>query len=252
MSTSSTIASPRGPVWPVWKGSTQTAKVWRPINRKAAIRLFHRARDLDRRTHQSGRHGGIVGHAALQVLHTLVFDFLNFRTGRLDPGYDAIAEKANLARSTIAVALKRLAGLGILTWERRCSPSTDDAGRFRLQQETNAYTLHPEHAWQQVAVPASSPSPAPSPTTDELGFPTTHQSRADLTAAWQLVRDQDSPKLLEDRAALLELERGDMLAQSKARFLRRLADERRRKEQKPDALTAAVHRLSVLFSRRPQ
>lgn len=250
MSASSSIASPRGPVWPVWKGSTQGAKPWCPIDRKAAIRLFHRARDLDRRTHQPGRHGGAVGHAALQVLHALVFDFLHFRTGRLDPGYDAIARKANLARSTVAVAIKRLASLGILSWERRCSPSADEAGRFRLQQETNAYTLHPEGAWQQAE--ASDGRPAPTPARDELGFPTPHLSRTDLADAWQRVQDEDTPKVLDDRAAHLELERGDMLAQSKARFLRHLAEERRRKEQRPDALMAAVHRLGLLFSRKPQ
>jgi hypothetical protein len=32
----------------------------------------------------------------LAVLHALVFDFLNHRTGRLDPSYAAIAAKAVL------------------------------------------------------------------------------------------------------------------------------------------------------------
>ena len=50
--------------------------------KKAAVRLWHRARDFDRGTHQPGRHGGAVGHTALQVLHALIFDFLNHRTGR--------------------------------------------------------------------------------------------------------------------------------------------------------------------------
>ena len=52
--------------------------------KKAAVRLWHRARDFDRQSHIEGRHGGVVGPAALQVLHTLIFDFLNFRSGRLD------------------------------------------------------------------------------------------------------------------------------------------------------------------------
>ena len=59
--------------------------------KKAAVRLWHRARDFDRGTHQPGRHGGAVGPTALQVLHALIFDFLNHRTGRLDPSYQAIA-----------------------------------------------------------------------------------------------------------------------------------------------------------------
>lgn len=251
MSMSSTIASPRGPVWPVWKGSTQGAKSWKSIDRKAASRLFHRARDLDKRTHQPGRHGGVVGHAALQVLHALIFDFLNFRTGRLDPGYDAIAAKANLARSTIAVALKKLASLGILSWERRCSPATDEVGRFQLKQETNAYTLHPESQWHGAEV-RNEAAPSPSVHPDALGFPAPHQSRLDLADAWQLVDDRTPAETLEARAAVLELDHAHMLAASKARFLRQLADEKRRKEEKRDPLSAAVHRLGLFLSRRPQ
>lgn len=246
MSITSTIASPRGPIWPVWKGSTQSAKLWRPVDRKAAARLFHRARDLDKRTHEPGRHGGVVGHAALQVLHALIFDFLNFRTGRLDPGYDAIAGKSNLARSTIAVALKRLADLGILSWERRCSPSTDQNGRFQLRQETNAYTLHPETEWKAAASHAD-PTPAPAPNPEVLGFPPLHQSRVDLAEAWKPADAHASAESMEASAATLELDRADSLAQSKARFLRRLAEERRR-----NPIAAAIHRLGLHLSRRPQ
>ena len=39
----------------------------------------------DRGTHQPGRHGGAVGPTALQVLHALIFDFLNHRTGEGRP-----------------------------------------------------------------------------------------------------------------------------------------------------------------------
>ena len=40
--------------------------------------------------------GGALGNSALQVLHALIFDFLNYRSGRLDPSYAAIAHKANV------------------------------------------------------------------------------------------------------------------------------------------------------------
>ncbi len=43
----------------------------------------YRVRNFDRRTHQPGRHGGAVGHSGLQVLHALIFDFLNDRTSGL-------------------------------------------------------------------------------------------------------------------------------------------------------------------------
>jgi hypothetical protein len=72
------------------------------------------------RTSPAG-HGGSVGHTALQVLHSLIFDFLNHRTGRLDPSYAAIAHKADVCVRTVAAALKRLRELGILNWVRRCT-----------------------------------------------------------------------------------------------------------------------------------
>jgi hypothetical protein len=53
------------------------------------------------------------------VLHALVFDFLNFATGRLDPSYVAIARKTNVCERTVATALARLRELGILNWVRR-------------------------------------------------------------------------------------------------------------------------------------
>ena len=64
--------------WPVWSDSTTAPVRFAPLAKKAAVRLWHRARDFDRTTRQPGRHGGALGHAGLQVLHTLVFDFLNF------------------------------------------------------------------------------------------------------------------------------------------------------------------------------
>ena len=83
--------------WPVWRDSTTDLVKFIAMPKKAAIKLWHRARDFDRGTHQPGRHGGSVGHTALQVLHSLIFDFLNHSTGRLDPSYAAIARKAGVS-----------------------------------------------------------------------------------------------------------------------------------------------------------
>jgi hypothetical protein len=120
--------------WPVWSGSVANPVQFVAMPKKAAIRLWHRARDFDRGTHQPGRHGGAVGPTALQVLHALIFDFLNHRTGRLDPSYQAIALKAGVCVRTVATALARLRELGILDWVRRCAESWRD-GRFVLEQE---------------------------------------------------------------------------------------------------------------------
>ena len=127
--------------WPVWTGSTTTPVRFAPLAKKAAVRLWHRARDFDRGTHQPGHHGGAVGHTGLAVLHALIFDFLNFRSGRLDPSYAAIAQKAGVCVRTVASALARLKALGILNWVRRCAERRDADGRFVLEQETNAYAV---------------------------------------------------------------------------------------------------------------
>ena len=124
--------------------------------KKAAVRLWHRARDFDRGTHQPGHHGGAVGHTALAVLHALIFDFLNHRTGRLDPSYAAIAAKAGVCVRTVATALERLRELGILNWVRRCAESWRD-GRFVLEQETNAYAVLPESQWRGYRPPPEPP-----------------------------------------------------------------------------------------------
>ena len=157
------LEAPTRAPWPVWAGSVATPIRFAPMARKAAVRLWHRARGFDSVTHQPGRHGGAVGHAALQVLHSLIFDFLNHRTGRLDPSYAAIARKAGVCVRTVASALKRLRELGILDWVRRCAETWRD-GRFVLEQETNAYGLQPESQWRGYRAPPEPPA-APWPDT---------------------------------------------------------------------------------------
>lgn len=153
------LEAPTKAPWPVWTGSVANPVRFAPMAKKAAVRLWHRARDFDRGTHQPGRHGGAVGHTALQVLHALIFDFLNHRTGRLDPSYAAIAAKAGVCVRTVATALARLRELGILNWARRCAERWHD-GRFVLAQETNAYAVLPETQWRGYRPPQEPPAPA--------------------------------------------------------------------------------------------
>lgn len=146
--------------WPVWAESTRKEVRFQPLPKKAATRLWHRARDFDRQTRRDGHHGGAVGHSALQVLHALIFDFLNYSSGRLDPSYAAIARKANVCQRTVANALKRLRELGILNWVRRCTESRREDGRFVLEQESNAYAVLPETQWRGYRPPVEPPAPA--------------------------------------------------------------------------------------------
>ena len=147
-------------VWPVWSDSTRKEVRFQPMPKKAAVKLWHRARDYDRQTRQKDRHGGAVGHAALQVLHALIFDFLNYASGRLDPSYAAIARKANVCERTVATAIQRLKSLGILNWVRRCAENWRD-GKFCLEQETNAYAVLPASQWRGYKEPPEAPPPAP-------------------------------------------------------------------------------------------
>ena len=146
--------------WPVWHNSTTAKVTFQPLPKKAAVKLWHRARDFDRQTRRKGHHGGVVGPSALQVLHVLIFDFLRFATGQLDPSYAAIARKANLCERAVADALARLKRTGILNWLRRAKPSCE-GGAFALVQDTNAYVPLPETQWHGYRPPQDPPAPAP-------------------------------------------------------------------------------------------
>jgi hypothetical protein len=158
--------------WPVWSGSTTQEIRYQPMPKKAATKLWHRARAFDRQTRRKDRHGGAVGHAALQVLHTLIFDFLNFRSGRLDPSHAAIARAANVCERTVRNALRRLKELGILNWVQRCVESWQD-GRFVLEQVTNAYAVLPATQWHGYRPPPEAPGPMPGTWGDHPPLPST-------------------------------------------------------------------------------
>jgi hypothetical protein len=145
--------------WPVWSDSTTKEIRFQPMPKKAAVKLWHRARDFDRQTRQKDKHGGALGHTALQVLHSLLFDFLNYTSGRLDPSYAAIARKANVCQRTVATALAKLRAAGVLNWVRRCAEGRQEDGRFMLQQETNAYAVLPETQWHGYRPPLEPPAP---------------------------------------------------------------------------------------------
>ncbi len=134
--------------WRVWSGSTTNDARFVPMPKKAAIRLYHKAVEWNRRGKLAGCHGGLIGSHVLLVLHTLIFDFLNHATGRLDPSYRAIERRTRLCRQTVAKALARLKQLGIINWIRRCREDRDAEGRFMLRQETNAYAILPSTQWR--------------------------------------------------------------------------------------------------------
>lgn len=151
----------------IWAGSVRGPVTFTPIAKRAAVKLFHQARRWERETRPKGRHNGKLSRVALLTLHALIFDFLNFRTGRLDPSYAEIAHKAGICVRSVANAIKRLTVAGVINKIRRCYADQDEHGRFRLSQDSNAYGLNPLSSWKGLKAP---PSP-PLPHRDTCGFP---------------------------------------------------------------------------------
>jgi hypothetical protein len=139
---------------PVWGGSVAGPVKFRPLTKREAVRLYHRARAFERQTRQPGKQDGAIGRNGLAVLHSLIFDYLNFRTGRLDPGYRAIARAAAISIRSVARGLRRLREAGVISWLRRCNSGVDGAGRFVLAQESNAYAISPSSQWNGYREPS--------------------------------------------------------------------------------------------------
>lgn len=134
--------------WPVWRDSTtETVTFWPWLKKKEAVKLYHKARKFERQTRQPGKQDGALGRNGLLVLHALIFDFLDFATGQLDPGYKAIARKACMSYRSAARGLANLKRCGVLHWVRRAAETRDERGRFCEEQDTNAYGIIPPSQW---------------------------------------------------------------------------------------------------------
>jgi hypothetical protein len=198
--------------WPVWSNSTTKEVQFQRMPKKVATRLYHRARDFDRKTNRAGCHGGAVGPTALKVLEALLFDFLNYASGQLDPSYEQIARKANVCVRAVGNALRRLRDLGIVNWLRRCTETRQD-GRFVLEQETNAYAVLPPSQWRGYKEPPEPPPPAPGTWGDHPPLPSVLEQAASDR------RDGASPQAV---IRTLESDDGDPLAAALARLGRTL------------------------------
>jgi hypothetical protein len=121
----------------------------RALDRNAKVRIMHWARCLSRRT-EKGRAYGVVTAKALAVLEALLWAFHNAKSGLCFPSYEAIAEAAHCARSTVAEAIRALEDASVLTWvqqvkriRERCSDLLGDKGwRWRVLRTSNSYTIN--------------------------------------------------------------------------------------------------------------
>jgi hypothetical protein len=120
-----------------------------PLDRNAKARIAAYARAWSVRNRQARQHKGPITRAFLDVLEALLWGFHNSRSGCCFPSYEAIAAKAECARSTVAEALKALEWAGVLTWQHRITRIRErcrdlfghDGWRWRVIRTSNAYVF---------------------------------------------------------------------------------------------------------------
>jgi AraC-like DNA-binding protein len=210
----------------VWTGSARNPIRFVPVPKPQAVRLFHRALkriDLDQmhRAWAKPNRRKTPPHSVERVLRAMIFDFLNFRTGRLDPSYAAIARAAGCSVRTAKRAIKYLGQLKILSWVRRCFGWTNPDGRYQLDQDTNAYWLNSQTQWSKADA-GESPAPFPEtygaqPPLPDLFIQAMHEGSAAAAAG------ATEAEVLIRSAVLLEAEPNDPLNAARARMIRNRA-----------------------------
>jgi hypothetical protein len=110
------------------------------------------------------------------ILHAMLFDFLDLKTGRLDPSYSTIARVANISIRSVARGLAKLKAAKVLDWVRRVyEKETAPGSNWEMAQDTNAYHIEPAAHWKGFNAPPDPPPPDPAtwgrspPMPDALG-----------------------------------------------------------------------------------
>jgi hypothetical protein len=137
-----------------------------PLDRNAKARIMVLARALMRRT-EKGKHYGIVSAKFLAVLNALLWGFHNAASGRCFPSYEAIAEKADCARSTVYEAIHALERAGVLSWVNRIVRVREwgpdlfgrAQNRWRVIRTSNAYTFNDPRPCTKPPDPSKSEFP---------------------------------------------------------------------------------------------
>lgn len=130
-------------------------RIWRPFAggkpRRArrvigamlkAIKMHERQTRFSRQQQKAGCRNGVLGPIAIEVFEALCHKFLDFRTGRLDPSVEAIAQAVGRSYNAVHNALKSLRAAGYLHWIRRSRPKDNpDAWGPQIEQISNAYAI---------------------------------------------------------------------------------------------------------------
>jgi hypothetical protein len=188
--------------WPVRDDSTDQPVKFTPLPKKKAVRLYHQAREFERRTRQPGRQDGALGRNGLKVFESLIFDFLNHATGQLWPSVAAIARKAAISERSVRRGLDNLKAAGVLDWHRR-KTSILALGQILWFQLSNAYQILTVDRWRGY----TPPDEAPPPTGDTWGAAPPLPSGLERAVQMQAERQAITPFLL---AALEEDPRDEM------------------------------------------
>jgi hypothetical protein len=110
------------------------AKILRAAERFARVSMSTRCK---------GQRRGQLTDIDVQILEALIFHFMDWKTGRLEPTYAAIGKKTGRGRATIALALQRLEDAGILERMRRFKRIEGADGKMepQVEQAPNAYRV---------------------------------------------------------------------------------------------------------------
>jgi len=203
--------------WPVWRDSTTDKVNFTPLPKKQAVKLFHKARHFEKQTRRPGRQDGALGRNGILALHALIFDFLHYISGRLDPSIAAIAKAANISERSAKRGLASLKRCGVINWLRRAAETRDEKGQFCLEQDTNAYGIMPVSFWLGFIDREDVPPPHPSTWGASPPLP---------DAITQAVEEMHNGQR-RTAMSILEADQGDELAAALASFGRALQRDRK-------------------------
>lgn len=119
---------------------------YRPITSQLASKIMRGAERFAKaamRARMKGARRGILTDIDLQILEALVFRFMDWRSGRLEPTYAMIAAETGRARATIAASLERLEAAGFIERMRRFRVVEEAEGQKapQVEQAPNAYRV---------------------------------------------------------------------------------------------------------------
>lgn len=220
----------------VWRNSYYRGQVedrlWRPFMDRGGMRgakrrigvILKSARHLELRTRKErqkkhpGTRNGILGQVGLDVLEALYNQFLEYRSGKLDPAIETIAHAVGHSYAAVHRALRRLRSAGFLHWIRRSEPieGAEGCAGPQVRQITNAYALLLPPGLEALVARFLGKMTQKGPTPDDISW-TREQQRAE----WE--------EMLSGLSATHFLEAmwtGDQLAGESLARIARMLDER--------------------------